>query len=183
MDTINIVIGSWGSYNQCNHKALGSTWLTLNNYNDWEDIEKELNKQGFDLNGIDEELFIQDIENFVTSHVNWDYVHPKTLFELLKKSGVLDDQQKYELAKIFCEIEEYSEWQRRVEEHGKDWDENIHLYPDFDWYNLGRYFLLEVDCCQIPDFLENYIDFARYGEEFSYDGFHEYSNGIVEIRR
>lgn len=92
---IKIVIGSWGSYNECNERALGSEWLCLNDYGDWGDIEKELKKQGFILDGIDEELFVQDIENFIASNsVNWDYVHPQTLFELLKKSGILDDDDK-----------------------------------------------------------------------------------------
>lgn len=60
-DEIKIVIGSWGSYNACNERALGSKWLTLSDYDDWEEIEKKLKKEGFILNGIDEELFIQDI--------------------------------------------------------------------------------------------------------------------------
>ena len=94
---INIVIGSWGSYNECNERALGSEWLCLNDY--------------------------------------------------------------------------------------ENWDDDIYLYPDFDWYDLGYYFLHEVDCIEIPERLENFIDYKRYGEEFSYDGFHEYDGGIVEIRR
>ena len=53
---IKIVIGSWGSYNECNERALGSSWLTLNDYNDWDEILEELKKQGFELDGIDEEL-------------------------------------------------------------------------------------------------------------------------------
>ena len=93
-NTISVVIGSWGSYNACNERALGSKWLNLNDYSDWEEIEEELTKQGFKLNGIDEELFIQDIENFPDRHTNWDYVHPKPFFELLKLSGVLDDEYK-----------------------------------------------------------------------------------------
>ena len=60
-DEIKIVIGSWDSYNACNERALGSKWLTLSDYDDWEEIEKKLKKEGFILNGIDEELFIQDI--------------------------------------------------------------------------------------------------------------------------
>ena len=36
---INIVIGSWGSYNACNEKALGSTWISLEDYESWEEIE------------------------------------------------------------------------------------------------------------------------------------------------
>ena len=59
---IKIVIGSWGSQNACNSRALGSTWLDLSKYTDWEQIEEELKKQGFKLEGIDEELFIQDID-------------------------------------------------------------------------------------------------------------------------
>ncbi len=101
---INIVIGSWGSYNECNERALGSKWLCLNEYDDWDEIVEELKKEGFELNGIDEELFVQDIENFVCSGcVNWDYVNPQQLFELLKKSGVLDDEDKYQKAVIYCD--------------------------------------------------------------------------------
>ena len=56
MNEIQIVIGSWGSYNECNEKALGSKWLNLADYEDWSEIEKELTKEGFKLKGIDEEL-------------------------------------------------------------------------------------------------------------------------------
>ena len=54
MNNISIVIGSWGSYNECNNRALGSKWLDLSNYSSYEEIEDELKKEGFDLNGIDE---------------------------------------------------------------------------------------------------------------------------------
>ncbi len=181
---ISVVIGSWGSYNECNERALGSKWLTLNDFDSWEEILEELEAEGFELDGIDEELFIQDIENFIASNaVNWDYVNPQDLFELLKKSGILDDSDKYEKAEIYCDIEGYESWKSRVEDDEDNWDDGIYLYPDFDWYDLGYYFLHEVDCVQIPECLENYIDYKSYGEEFSYDGFHEYNNGIVEIRR
>ena len=79
---VNIVIGSWGSYNECNERALGSKWIDLSDYESWEEIEEELKKQGFELNGIDEELFIQDVENFPSSYINWDYMNPKNFFEL-----------------------------------------------------------------------------------------------------
>lgn len=181
---ISIVIGSWGSYNECNERALGSKWLTFNDFDDWEEIAEELKKEGFILNGIDEELFIQDIENFISSGgVNWDFVHPKDLFELLQKSGVLSDEDKYEKAVIYCDIEGYHEWKRNVETYEENWDEDIYLYSDMDWYDLGYYFLHEVNCVEIPEFLENYIDYKSYGEQFSYDGFYEYDGGIVEIRR
>jgi hypothetical protein len=68
---INVVIGSWGSYNACNERALGSGWLNLSDYSEWEEIEEELIKRGFELVGIDEELFVQDIEG-IDSNENWD---------------------------------------------------------------------------------------------------------------
>ena len=55
---IRIVIGSWGSYNECNERALGSRWLDLADYGDWDEIVEELERQGFELDGIDEELFM-----------------------------------------------------------------------------------------------------------------------------
>ena len=76
-DEIKIVIGSWGSYTACNKWALGSSYLTLSNYNDWKDIVKELKRQDFELSGIDEELFIQDIEGLPLDCENWDYMSSK----------------------------------------------------------------------------------------------------------
>jgi len=179
---ISIVIGSWGSYNECNEKALGSKWLRLNDYSDWEEIEEELKKQGFDLDGIDEELFVQDIEGVPTDSVNWDYVHPKTLFETLQESGILDDEYKHEIFSAYCEVETYDDWEKLVENYGSRWNDDIYLYRNMDWYDLG-YQLLHDCGAEIPDYLDNYIDYKRYGEELSYYGFHEYSEGIIEIRR
>ena len=82
---IKIVIGSWGSYNECNERALGSKWLDLGLYNDWDEIIEELKKEGFELDGIDEELFIQDIDNFPSDAANWDYINPDDLFNTLKE--------------------------------------------------------------------------------------------------
>ena len=89
MGNISIVIGSWGSYNECNERALGSKWLDLSDYNDWEEIVEELKREGFELDGIDEELFIQDIEGIYDRSVNWDYMNPENLFNTLYESGVL----------------------------------------------------------------------------------------------
>ena len=81
-NNIKIVIGSWGSYNECNERALGSKWLDLSDYSDWDEIVEELKKEGFELDGIDEELFIQDVEGIEDRSVNWDYVNPETLFNI-----------------------------------------------------------------------------------------------------
>ena len=95
MGNISIVIGSWGSYNECNERALGSNWLDLSDYNDWEEIVEELKRESFELDGIDEELFIQDIEGIYDRSVNWDYMNPENLFNTLYESGVLTNDYKY----------------------------------------------------------------------------------------
>ncbi len=179
---INVVIGSWGSYNACNERALGSKWLCLNDYDTWEEIAEELKKQGFKLKGIDEELFIQDIENIPDNSCNWDYVNPRELFETLKKSGVLDDEYKYEIMEAYCDVLGYDCWLDKVERYEDNWADDIYLYRNFDWYDLGYHFIHEVCCIEIPSSLENYIDYKSYGEDFRFDGFHEYSDGIIEIR-
>ena len=178
---IRIVIGSWGSYNECNERALGSRWFDLSDFDEWDDIEEELKKQGFELDGIDEELFIQDIEGIDDSSTNWDYCNPQDLFETLKEAEVLTDDYKYEIMCAYLEVYSFSDFERLVKEYGSHWDWDINLWKNRDWYDIG-YELLH-DCNEIPDYLDNYIDYERFGRELMYDGFHEYSNGIIEIRR
>ena len=88
-NNIKIVIGSWGSYNECNERALGSKWLDLSDYDSLDEIVEELKKEGFELDGIDEELFIQDVDGIEDGSINWDYVNPEELFNTLNASGVL----------------------------------------------------------------------------------------------
>lgn len=180
MSNISIVIGSWGSYNECNERALGSKWLDLSDYSDWDEIEEELKKEDFELDGIDEELFIQDIDGLPSNSCNWDYTHPKDLFELLQEADVIDDDYKYDTLMAYLEVRSFDDFKERVNRYGSNWDMDIYLYKNQDWYDLGYNFL--HDCYQIPDYLDNYIDYEKYGDELKYDGFEEYSEGIIEIR-
>lgn len=177
---INIVIGSWGAYNACNERALGSKWLCLNDYWVWDQIRDELIEEGFKLDGEDGELFIQDIEGLPVNSANWDMVNPKALFELLKESEVLTDDYKFKVMSNYLEVMDWLDWRRLVERYGTHWDADIILYEGRDWYDLGYELLHE--CYQIPEYLDDYIDYARYGEELSYDGFYVCSDGIIEIR-
>ena len=181
-DTVQIVIGSWGSYNECNERALGSKWLDLANYSDWDEIVEELENQGFDLEGIDEELFIQDVDGIPSSAKNWDYTNPEDLFNSLKDSGILDDSYKYEVFEAFLEIRSFDEFEELVSRYGKNWDMDINLYKNMNFEDLAYHFIHEVCCYEIPSHLENYIDYEAYGRDLSFDGFTEYSNGIIELR-
>ena len=180
MSKISIVIGSWGSYNECNERALGSEWLDLEDFNSYEEIEQELTKQGFELNGIDEELYIQDIEGIDAKDMNCDYIHPKHLFELLQEADVISNDYNYEIMSAFLEVRSFSDFENRVKSCGSNWTDDIYIYKNTDWYDLGYNFM--HDCYQIPDYLDNYIDYERYANDLKYDGFEEYSKGIIEIR-
>ena len=181
-NTVSIVIGSWGSYNECNERALGSKWLDLSDYCDWEEIEEELKKQGFELDGIDEELFIQDIEGIEDSSTNWDYMHPERLFNILKESGVLDKDYKFDVMQAYLEIRCFSDFEERVKERGENWDDDINIYKGYDWDDYGRemFFSCGYDR-EIPESLQDFFDFEAYGKYLGDYYVHEYSEGLIEI--
>ena len=133
MSTIKIVIGSWGSYSACNSRALGSSPIDLAAYSCWEQIEESLKKQGFDLSGIDAELFVQDIEGLPNNCADWDYINPKMLFEILNKSGVLQSEYLYTVLCACLEVRTFDEFAERVERLGNNWDDEVYLYEGYDW--------------------------------------------------
>ena len=179
-DEIKMVIGSWGAYNAANEKALGSSWLTLSDYNNWEEIEDELRKQGFDLEGEDEELFIQDVDGLPSMG---EYESPQAVFETLYESDVLNDISAREAFDIFCEVRGWDDFKHMVDSHGANWVDYIYIYPGYDWYDLGReMFELYYPELLENDVIDNYFDFEAYGESFQYDTFERYSNGIVFIK-
>lgn len=123
---IQIVIGSWGSYNACNERALGSKWLDLPDYNDWDECAEELREQGFELDGIDEELFIQDCEGI--SGFNADYMTPERLFNVCYEADILMNNNKYEVAAAYLEVMSFSDFEDLVDRYGSNWDRDIYLY-------------------------------------------------------
>ena len=177
---LNVVIGSWGSYNACNDRAQGSKWINLADYTDWDEITVELKSQGFMLKGIDEELFIQDIEGLPSGCTNWDYMHPKTLFDTLYRSGVLEDNHKYDIMIAFLEVRSYDEFEELVSSKGYHWDDDIRLYSNYDWEDYGREMF---DCYgyNVDERLLNFFDFEAYGQYIGSDFAQEYDGGIIEI--
>ena len=180
MGNINIVIGSWGSYNECNERALGSKWLDLSEYSDWDEIVEELENEGFELDGIDEELFVQDIEGIDCS-LNWDYVSPEELFNILNDSGVLTSDYKYKVMCAFLEVRSWDDFESLVRDNDERWDDEINLYEGYSWEDFGRE-MFDTMGYEVPGDIEDYIDFEAYGESFKYDNIDEYSDGLIEIR-
>ena len=143
-----------------------------------EDIEEELKEEGFDLDGMDEELFIQDIEG-IDIGMSCDYTHPKWLFEILQESGVLEDEYRFEVMEAYMEIESFKSFANLVEERGDRWHYDINIYRGFDWEDYGKEMF---ECCgfHVLDRILDFIDFEAYGEYVG-EYAHEYSNGIIEI--
>jgi hypothetical protein len=182
MCNVSFVIGSWGSYNECNDRALGSKWLELSDYDNWEEIETELKNEGFELDGLDEELFIQDIEGLPTDSCNWDNTNPQELFELLKEADVLDNDYKYEVMCAYLDVRNFSEFEQLIRDYGSNWNDDIYLYKGFDWSDYGQ-MLFEECCYKVPEPLEQFIDFEAYGRYMGNDYAEEYCDGIIEICR
>lgn len=179
---IKVVIGSWGSYNECNERALGSEWLDFDDYSDWEEIEEELKRQGFELDGIDEELFIQDIMGLDVS--NCDYTHPQRLFELIKEAGILEKDYKYKTAVAYIEARSWSDFESLVRQKGSNWDDDIYFHED---KTVEEVLEEMVEECYNLDFkdigwLSDYItiDYERMARDS--DWYTEISNGVLEIR-
>ena len=183
MNRVAMVIGSWGSYNECNERALGSEWLDFDDYEDWDEIVEELKREGFELDGIDEELFVQDIEGVPTSSTDWDNTHPKEIFELIKKSGVLDDEYKYELMEAYCVVRSFDEWSDLVNDYEENWDQDIVFYKNKTMLDVAYEIIYE--CYNLEKMLgnlANYFDYNAFARDLSYDGYTETSNGVIEIR-
>lgn len=177
---IKVCIGSWGSYNSNNERALGSKWIDLSDFSDWYEIEDELTAQGFDLEGIDEELFIQDIDGIdgIGEHEN-----PQSVIETIYESDILFDSNMGPVFDAFMEVSDWSEFKRLVDENGSNWADEIYIYPDYDWDDLGREVFEQIYPELMEyDVIDNYFDFAEYGESLQYEGNYErFSKGIIEL--
>ena len=104
---VKVVFGSWKAYNECNSRALGSSWLDLSNFNNVEEIYAEMKKQGFTDAEL-EETFVQDYECDNEDICLWSSCdltsictafecYQKALKELEQESEQKDYQKEYEL--------------------------------------------------------------------------------------
>ena len=173
-----VVIGSWGAYNEAdNDLALGSEWIDFAKYNSWDEIEEELIKEGFDLKGRDEELFIQDID-FDCGDMNGDYTHPKNLFEILHNSGVMESEYRYHEMLSYIEVEDWDEFASLVKENGEDWDSDIIYQDGVDGEDFARNEIKEWVPQDIFKSLDSYIDYEKWFEE---SDAHETEYGVIQL--
>lgn len=177
-----VVVGSWGSYTACNSRALGSDWIDLGSFNSWEEVEEELKRQGFDLNGIDAELFIQDHDGLNgLDGFNCDNMHPQRLFNLLKESGAMDDKYQAIAAAAYIEANSFNDWADLVDSDGYNFADNFIFYP---YQTLEEVAEMIINECYTPDsrtaeFLMRYFDYEAFARDLKYDGYIETAHGVI----
>jgi hypothetical protein len=109
-------------------------------------------------------------------------MNPEELFNTLKESEVLEDTYKYDVMTAYLEVLGYNDFKELVDRYGNRWNDDINIYRGFDWEDYGRE-MFDLMGYQIPESILDYFDFKGYGESFEYDDIHEYSEGLIEIRR
>ena len=103
---------------------------------------------------------------------------------LLKESGILDDDYKYEVFNAYVEVRCLDDFISLVDSHGSRWDDDIILYRNYDWEDYGRNAFEEMGYDrQIPEKLHDFIDFEAYGKYLGDYAVQEYSDGLIEILR
>jgi antirestriction protein len=165
-----IVFGSWKAYTENNQRALGSSWLDMDNFDSVEEIKSALINEGFTSAEL-EETFIQDYEADFDIFKNCDYINIERAFEILEQ---IDDSDN-EAEAIGAYLEEVSD---NIEEAC---DSELYFYKDMTLAEVCEEITRECD--NIPDNLENYIDWEAMARDWSFcGGWYESTNGVLEVR-
>lgn len=172
----NVVVGSWGSYNACNARALGSSWLDLSDFSDEDELREELKKQGFELDGIDEELFIQDADGLLAGLP--EHANVFEVWRVLEESGIFCDNYLAERFEAVAEVHGWTEAWRRLEDDDLD---DVTIWKGSSLEDVAWELAQEYIDRDATDFLSRYFDAKAYARDLSFDGFHEFSGGVVEI--
>ena len=92
----------------------------------------------------------------------------------------MDDDYKYKVFCAFLEVRCYDDFEEKVKLHGEHWDDDINLWSGYSWEDYGKEI---VECCgyKIPESLEDFIDYERYGKYCGDYNVQEYSDGLIEI--
>lgn len=179
--SVKMVVGSYGSYNTNNGRALGSNWLNLQDYSSWNEILAELKNQGFKLDGIDEELFIQDIDGILLNFYDIEKVSPKEFFQICKESGILNNiNNKQEIAEMYLECKSWNDFVDLVKDYGSDWDQDIMFYKDQTVEEVLENFIGDVDFTELG-WLANYISINYEAMARDLDEYYEVSKGTLYI--
>lgn len=172
---LNVVIGSWKAYNEArNERALGSKWLSLEDFSSLEEIIEELKKEGFTNEEL-EETFIQDIEEDEIEFSNCGYISLKELWHIYE---TLNEPNNKDLVLAIIEVFGLDGALKIIEEGQIDNYylsdcENASDYA-YELFEEGAFGKVE------NDFITNYIDFDAIGRDMLLNSeIHETSKGVL----
>lgn len=171
---IKMVIGSYGSYAAANDRALGGKWLDLPDFSDWSDILDELTAEGFDLEGEDAELFIQDIEGLPSNVADES---PERVYNILRDAGILDAGADMRLFETFIDVYGWRDFCDLVNQYGDSWADDITFYDGQTLEEVAEELFFE--CYDVPDNLRPYIDIDAFARDLSFDGYNEGLYGVI----
>lgn len=173
---LNVYIANLGKYNE---GYLVGDWLELPASE--EEIQELMVKIGID--GVNyEEYAIHDIECDFTPLYNeiGEYSSLTTLNELAEKLEEIDND---ELEKLEAIIEYDGMGGLEGLDSLIDNLDDYILYTDInDEYDLGYYWIEESGCYEVPNFLQNYIDYESFGRDIRLDGRGAFTkHGWIEV--
>ena len=62
----------------------------------------------------------------------------------------------------YIEVQSVEMWKELVLKHGDAWDDDIYLYPKYDWCDYGK-MMFSYSGLELPKFLEMFYDFEALG--------------------
>lgn len=148
----NLYIANLAKYNEGH---LVGKWVSLPM------SEDELQEEIQEILGTDEEYAIHDYENDFGVEVS-EYDSPYRLNELAEKLEEFDETTVKALTDIFVDVNEAI----RVMEDG---DFTI-LHDVKDEEDLGYAAIEELGFLEIPEHLQSYFDYEKYGRDMTYEG-------------
>ena len=170
MEIGKVCIASWGSYNACNEsEATLGVWLDFNDFEELSEIEEHLkNKHSFEIDGIDEELFIIDDDNRL-------YPYDADLASAWERYEILKDIDT-NILKILSYEHIRSMNLDELEKIGDDYI----FYSDYTFYDYAVEIFNELYLDQIPDNLKGYIDYDAFARDLGFNCCYiESSDGLL----
>ena len=161
-----IYLTNLGMYN---NGALVGKWVNLPCDNLLEELESIGVKAGTEY----EEFFITDYENDWGVQVG-EYDDLDTLNDLAQQLQDVEDKGDENWLRAFMEA--YSDDLQYALDH---YEEGSCFYPEMNLEEVAEELINE--CYDVPKGLENYIDYASYARDLSYDNYTETEYGVIYI--
>ena len=150
-DTPKIYVGTYAKYN---NGSLDGKWITISDYNTYEEFLEACYKLHEDED--DPEFMVQDYENFPKKWYHEGGLPSKEEFDKINDYYLMDDSKKeaYEVFVNYTGLDS-------IEDFDEAYEGQFDSPQDFGYY--------AVDTWGMPDDPEYYIDYEAFGRELTMD--------------